>query len=155
MLCLLRSAGKRQWRVIKMSDIERIGVSLEKGLLAIFDKFISDKSYKNRSEAIRDLIREHLSKKKIEHKKTPAIGAIFLVYDHHTAHISSVFKKLQHHQPIKTISSIYVYIDSRNCLEVLLVRGLACDINKLGEKMISLRGVKHGYINLVAVENEK
>jgi CopG family nickel-responsive transcriptional regulator len=138
-----------------MSDIERIGVSLESDLLTKFDKAIEGKGYKNRSEAIRDLIREHLSQEKIEHKKTPAIGAIFLVYDHHTAHISSVFKKLGHHSHIKTISSIHVYIDSDNCLEVLLVRGLACDINKLGEMMISLRGVKHGYVNLVAVEEEK
>jgi CopG family transcriptional regulator, nickel-responsive regulator len=137
-----------------MSDIERIGVSLENKLLAEFDKFISGKGYKNRSEAIRDLIREHLSQQKLEHKKTPAIGAIFLVYDHHTAHISSVFKKLQHHKPIKTISSIHVYIDRHNCLEILLIRGLACDINTLGEKMISLRGVKHGYINLVAINEE-
>ena len=138
-----------------MSNIERIGVSLEKDLLASFDKVISGKGYKNRSEAIRDLIREHLSQEKIEYKKTPAIGAIFLVYDHHTAHISSVFKKLRHNRPIKTISSIHVYIDRNNCLEVLLIRGLACDINKLGEMMISLRGVKHGYVNLVAVESEK
>jgi len=138
-----------------MSTIERIGVSLESDLLTKFDKAIEGKGYKNRSEAIRDLIREHLSQEKIEHKKTPAIGAIFLVYDHHTAHISSVFKKLGHHGQIKTISSIHVYIDSDNCLEVLLVRGMACDINKLGEMMISLRGVKHGYVNLVAVDEEK
>ncbi len=137
-----------------MSDIERIGVSLEKDLLVIFDKLISGKGYKNRSEAIRDLIREHLSQKKIEHKKTPAIGAIFLVYDHHTAHISNVFKRLRHEKPIRTVSSIHVYIDRHNCLEILIVRGMAIDINTIGEKMISLRGVKHGYINLVAV-NEK
>lgn len=137
-----------------MSNIERIGVSLEKNLLADFDKFITGKSYKNRSEAIRDLIREHLSQQKLEHKKTPAIGAIFLIYDHHTAHISSVFKKLGRHKPIKTISSIHVYIDSHNCLEIMILRGLASDINMLGEKIISLRGVKHGYINLVAT-NEK
>jgi CopG family nickel-responsive transcriptional regulator len=137
-----------------MSDIERIGVSLENKLLVEFDKFISGKGYKNRSEAIRDLIREHLSQQKLEHKKTPAIGAIYLVYDHHTAHISTVFKRLRHHKPIKTISSIHVYIDRHNCLEILLIRGLACDINTLGEKIISLRGVKHGYINLVAINEE-
>ena len=138
-----------------MSEIERIGVSLESSLLKLFDKEISEKGYKNRSEAIRDLIREQLSKEKLEHKKTPAIGAIYLVYDHHTAHISNVFRKIGHENPIKTISSIHVYIDRNNCLEVLLVRGMACDINTLGEKMISLRGVKHGYINLVAVEKEE
>lgn len=137
-----------------MSDIERIGVSLESDLLEAFDKSISGKGYKNRSEAIRDLIREKLSQHKLEHKKTPAIGAIFLVYDHHTAHISSVFKKLQHDKPIKTISSVHVYIDHDSCLEVLLVRGLASDINRLGEKMISLRGVKHGYVNIVAINDK-
>jgi CopG family nickel-responsive transcriptional regulator len=137
-----------------MSDIERIGVSLENDLLATFDKVISDKGYKNRSEAIRDLIRSHLSQIRLEHKKTPAIGAIFLIYDHHTAHISNVFKKLRHHKPIKTISSIHVYIDKNNCLEILIVRGMASDINAMGEKMISLRGVKHGYINIVAVNEE-
>lgn len=139
-----------------MANIERIGVSLEKDLLEGFDKVISAKGYKNRSEAIRDLIREHLSQKKIEYKRAPAIGAIFLVYDHHTAHISNVFKKLRHGKPIKTVSSIHVYIDRHNCLEILIVRGMASDINEMGEKMISLRGIKHGYINLVATgENEK
>lgn len=138
-----------------MNYIERIGVSLEKDLLATFDKVISDKGYKNRSEAIRDLIREHLSQRKIEHKKTPAIGAIFLVYDHHTAHISNVFKRLRHDKPIKTVSSIHVYIDQHNCLEILIVRGMASDINMIGEKIISLRGVKHGYINLVAINEKK
>ncbi len=137
-----------------MSDIERIGVSLEKELLAAFDKVISGKGYKNRSEAIRDLIRSNLSQIKLEHKKTPAIGAIFLIYDHHTAHISNVFKKLRHDKPIKTVSSIHVYIDRNNCLEILIVRGMTSDINTMGERMISLRGVKHGYINLVAVNEE-
>jgi CopG family nickel-responsive transcriptional regulator len=136
----------------KMSDIERIGVSLENDLLTAFDKVISNKGYKNRSEAIRDLIRSNLSQIKLEHKKTSAIGAIFLIYDHHTAHISNVFKKLRHGKPIRTISSIHVYIDQNNCLEILIVRGMASDINMMGEKMISLRGVKHGYINLVAIE---
>jgi CopG family nickel-responsive transcriptional regulator len=145
----------RDATVKKMSDIERIGVSLEKDLLAAFDKVIGGKGYGNRSEAIRDLIRSHLSQTKIEYKKTPAIGALFLVYDHHTAHISNVFKKLGHDRPIRTISSVHVYIDSHSCLEVLIVRGMASDINKMGEKMISLRGVKHGYINLVAIENDK
>jgi CopG family nickel-responsive transcriptional regulator len=137
-----------------MSNIERIGVSLEKELLATFDKVISGRGYKNRSEAIRDLIRSNLSQIKIEHKKTPAIGAIFLIYDHHTAHISNVFKKLRHEKPIKTVSSIHVYIDRHNCLEILIVRGLASDINMMGEKIISLRGVKHGYINLVAIDEK-
>ncbi|MCJ7656453.1 MAG: ribbon-helix-helix protein, CopG family, partial [Candidatus Atribacteria bacterium] len=43
-----------------MSEIVRFGVSLEKGLLEKFDRLIKEKKYPNRSEAIRDLIRENL-----------------------------------------------------------------------------------------------
>ncbi|MBN1788728.1 MAG: nickel-responsive transcriptional regulator NikR [Sedimentisphaerales bacterium] len=133
-----------------MTNIERIGVSLEKKLLAEFDKSIAGKGYKNRSEAIRDLIRSNLSQAKLEYKRTPAIGALFLIYDHHTAHISNVFKKLRHDKPVRTVSSVHVYIDSHNCLEIMILRGMASDINKVGEKIISLKGVKHGYVNIVA-----
>ena len=52
-----------------MSEIERIGVSLEKDLLASFDKHITAKGYKNRSEAIRDLICMRLSETQLEDKK--------------------------------------------------------------------------------------
>ena len=40
-----------------MSTLERFGVSMEKGLINTFDGIIDKKGYPNRSEAIRDLVR--------------------------------------------------------------------------------------------------
>ena len=40
--------------------LERIGISLEHDLLKQFDRLIAEKGYVNRSEAVRDLIRESL-----------------------------------------------------------------------------------------------
>ncbi len=140
-----------------MSQLERIGVAIDKDLLESFDGFIEKLGYKNRSEAIRDLLREKLSQKKLESENAIAVASIFLVYDHHTAHISNIFKGLGHKKiPLKTISSVHVYIDHHNCLDIIIVKGKASDIKKMGDEMISLRGVKQGYINLVAVgESEK
>ena len=43
-----------------MSQLSRTGVSLEEDLLREFDRLIDRRGYQNRSEAIRDLIREAL-----------------------------------------------------------------------------------------------
>ena len=136
-----------------MSQIERIGISVEKDLLEDFDELIAGLGYKNRSEAIRDLIRTRLSQKRLEDSKAEAVAAIFLIYDHHTAHISNIFKELHHSKCLKTISSVHVYVDRNNCLEIIVVKGKAEDINQMGNKMISLKGVKQGYINLVATNS--
>ena len=65
-----------------MSKLVRFGVSLEGNLLKDFDKHIKEKNYENRSEAIRDLIREGFVKKEWSENKEVA-GAVVLVYDHH------------------------------------------------------------------------
>ena len=40
--------------------MERVTISLEESLLAEFDRYIARKGYQNRSEAIRDLVRDRL-----------------------------------------------------------------------------------------------
>ena len=42
-----------------MDDLVRFGVSMDSSLLKQFDKYINQKGYANRSEAIRDLIRSN------------------------------------------------------------------------------------------------
>ena len=67
-----------------MEQIERIGVSLDKKLLSMFDKLIAKQGYPNRSEAIRDLIRRQLSGDQLQDPKADAVGAVFLVYNHNS-----------------------------------------------------------------------
>jgi len=135
-----------------MTQIERVDVSLEKGLLDAFDKLISTQGYESRSEAIRDLIRQQLSSDRLRDDKAEAVAAVVLVYDHHATAIMERLTELQHSHFLKTISSLHVHLDHHDCLEVIVLRGKVGEINRMGEKLISIKGVKLGRVNLLANE---
>ena len=132
---------------------ERIGISLDGDLLAGFDALIKQQGYTNRSEAVRDLIREKLVKEKLANPKTRAVAAVFVVYDHHHRQVSQKLMALQHSEFLKIISSIHVHIGHHDCLEVILIRGKVSEITKLGENIVSLKGVKLGRVNLISPHN--
>jgi CopG family nickel-responsive transcriptional regulator len=133
-----------------MSKIERVGVSLEKDLLLAFDGMISAKGYQSRSEAIRDLIRQQLSISRVQNDKAEAVAAVVMVYDHHATALMERLTELQHSHLLQTISSLHIHLDHHDCLEVIVLRGKVGEINKMGEKLICLKGVKLGRINLLA-----
>ncbi|MDD5064039.1 MAG: nickel-responsive transcriptional regulator NikR [Phycisphaerae bacterium] len=133
-----------------MSQIERIGVSLEKELLAKFDKLIAKQGYQSRSEAIRDLVRQRLSDKQVGDPKAEAVAAVILVYDHHSTKVMEKITDLQHSHLLQTISAMHIHLDEHDCLEVIALRGRVSEIKKTAESIISIKGVKLGRINFVA-----
>ncbi|AQT67017.1 Putative nickel-responsive regulator [Anaerohalosphaera lusitana] len=135
-----------------MEKIQRIGISLEGSLLDKFDELIHEKNYPNRSEAVRDLIREKLSGEKLQDPETEAVAAVHLVYDHHQTQLTEKLIRIQHSHLLKTISSMHVHIGHHECLEVILLRGKVREITRLGDQIVSLKGVTYGKINLIAAE---
>ena len=136
-----------------MSGIVRFGVSLEKELLEKFDRLIEEKKYPNRSEAIRDLIRENLVKREwIEGKEVA--GAITLVFDHHRRDLVNILTDIQHdfHQLI--ISSQHIHLDHDNCLEIIVVRGKPKEVRGLADKLKSTKGVKYGSLSIATTGKE-
>lgn len=124
--------------------IERIGISLEKDLLAQFDALIQSKGYSNRSEAVRDLIRDKLVEREWSAPKGEAVATVLLVYEHEGMDLSQRMTSLEHEEFHRIVASMHVHMDHDNCLEILVLRGPGREIQKLGERLISLRGVKHG-----------
>jgi CopG family nickel-responsive transcriptional regulator len=137
-----------------MSQVERIGVSLEKELLAKFDKLIAKQGYQSRSEAIRDLVRRQLSDEQVGDPKAKAVAAVILVYDHHSTKLMEKVTGLQHSHLLQTISAMHIHLNEHDCLEVIVLRGRVGEIKKTAENIISLKGVKLGRINFVAAEQE-
>jgi CopG family nickel-responsive transcriptional regulator len=135
-----------------MSQLERIGVSLDKNLLSMFDKLIAEQGYQNRSEAIRDLIRQHISTERLGNPKAKAVAAVFLVYDHHSTKLAENLISLQHSHILHVISSLHIHLDKYDCLEIIVLRGRVSEINKVGENILSMKGVKLGRVNIVASE---
>jgi CopG family transcriptional regulator, nickel-responsive regulator len=125
-----------------MTSLIRFGVSLEKTLLEKFDALIAEKQYTNRSEAIRDLIRESLVKKEWEANKD-ITGAITLAYDHHKRELVNHLMNIQHDYHDTIISTQHIHLDHHNCMEVLVVKGKSRNAETLFHKLKSAKGVKH------------
>ena len=132
-----------------MSKVEHIGVSLDKNLLSLFDKLIAKQGYQNRSEAIRDLVRERLSEAQLAKSTTRAVAGVFLVYDHHSTKLSQRLVELQHNHLLKTIASMHVHLDQDNCLEVIILKGKVEEIEKLANNITCLKGVKLSRMNIM------
>lgn len=127
---------------------------MEKELLQGFDELISRKGYTNRSEAVRDLIRDQLVEEEWKTGKKEMIGAITLVYDHHTRGLSDTLTHLQHDFNGLIISTMHLHLDCENCLEILAVKGMVDEIKSVADKLISVRGVKHGKLTLATTGKE-
>ena len=125
-----------------MSSLYRFGISLEKNLIEEFDKHIEGRDYKNRSEAIRDLIRADLVKKQWLCDNEVA-GAITMSYDHHKRDLVNKLMDIQHDFQKLAISTQHIHIDHHNCLEIIAVRGKAREVEKLADMLKSQIGVKH------------
>ena len=130
--------------LIAVAMMERIAISLEKRLLDQFDKLIAAKGYSNRSEAVRDLIRERLIEREWAAPAGETVATVLLVYEHDTMELSQRLTNIEHRQFHRIVAGLHVHMDKENCLEILVLRGPGKEIQRLGERLISLRGVKHG-----------
>ena len=126
--------------------VERIGISLEEDLLRQFDRLIEDKGYQNRSEAIRDLIRDALVQREWSRSSggEERVALAALVYDHDASSLAQRLAHLQHENHKAVVSALHVHMDAHNCLEVLVLRGRAREVVRMGEGLISAKGVKYG-----------
>jgi len=122
----------------------RFGMSLEKDLLSGFDKLCLRNKYENRSEAIRDLIRDRLVKDEWTKIRGDVTGVITLVYDHHKRELVDHLISIQHDHQAMIVASQHVHLDHDNCLEVIIIKGKAKEIETLAMEMRSIKGVKHG-----------
>ena len=127
-----------------MDKVVRTGISFEPKLLKLFDRFIKEKGYTNRSEAINDIIRDRIS----HVRETQIVGTIKIIYDHRIGHYSKNVSNLQHDYHCQIASSMHTYLDHHTCLELVVVKGRTDRIKKLLEKIKKTKGVKEAELIL-------
>jgi CopG family nickel-responsive transcriptional regulator len=130
-----------------MSLLVRFGVSLEKPLLDNFDNLLKRRKYTNRSEAIRDMIREELLRKELDADGEIA-GAFTFIYDHHHRELLNKIIDIQHDFQNIVKSSQHIHLDHYNCLEIVAVKGNSNAVMNLTNSLKSLKGVKHGSLSV-------
>ncbi len=128
-----------------MGRLVRFGVAMDADLLAGFDDLVARRgSAVNRSEAVRDLVRDALVDAEWEDSDQEIVGTITMVFDHHASDLSDKLDSLQHAHHERIVSSMHVHLDAHNCLEVIVVRGTSSQVRAIADGLLGTKGVKHG-----------
>jgi CopG family transcriptional regulator, nickel-responsive regulator len=133
--------------------MERLTISLDNQLSQQFDEFIRARGYTNRSEAMRDLIREHLEAARLKNKgEGQCVATLSYIYNHHESDLASRVTSVQHDHHDLTLSSMHVHLDHDNCLEIAILRGGIDEVEKFANLVIATRGVRNGKLHMIPVE---
>ena len=128
-----------------MGDLMRFGISIERDLLGSFDDWVRRHDCANRSEAIRDIIRDRLVQESWGGGEEEVVATLTYVYDHHVTDLQTRLTSLQHKHDI-VLSAMHVHLDHHDCIEVLVMKGRATEIHKMADMILGARGVKHGQL---------
>lgn len=134
---------------------DRFTVSLEPALAAEFSAFLERKGYDNRSEAVRDLIREALARERLGDSPAGAcVGVLSYLYDHHERELSKRLTETQHDHHALSVTTLHMHLDHDTCIETALLRGRAADVLAFGESVMSRPGIQHGQLHCIPLPGE-
>jgi CopG family nickel-responsive transcriptional regulator len=136
-----------------MSELTRMSFSIERALADKLEELMQQSAYGNRSEFLRDMIRERLVRQQWEADRQ-VVGSILLIYDHHQRLLSEKLTDLQHRHHDDILASTHVHLDHRMCAEVIIMRGRAGHIRAIADQLRQQRGVLHASISLGSTGQE-
>jgi len=133
-----------------MSDLTRTALAIDRDLLERFDRWMAGHGYHNRSEAVRDLIRNALIEQEWTDPRARVLAVLSVVFDHEAHTLAQELTHLQHEHHGSVLCSQHVHLDAEQCLEAVLMRGTAAQLRRLADRIIATRGVKAGKLTLLS-----
>lgn len=131
-----------------MSDLIRLSISLEKSLFGRLERLVKSSRYTNRSEFIRDLVRQRLVEQQWTDERQEVVGTITLVYDHHTRELTGRLNEIQHDYHDEILAVTHVHLSHDLCAEMIMVRGAAANIRQVTDRLRQQRGVLHAELTM-------
>jgi CopG family nickel-responsive transcriptional regulator len=128
----------------RVSEIVRFSVSVEDDLLEQFDKFCKQEQFATRSEAVRQLIRDTLTRRAWESGSHEVAGSLTLVYDHHRPQLRDHLMKVQHDNTDLIVATLHAHLSHDMCLEVIVLRGPAGKLQQIASRLKGLKGIYKG-----------
>lgn len=135
----------------RKDSVVRFGVSLPADLANHLDRTVTRRGYKNRSQAITEMLRTQLSEGEIDTGVASTAGTISLIYDHRRRNLQATLSEIQHRYYLLIVTSMHVHLESSNYMEVLLVQGPPKKLVQLSDELATCKGVKHAKLQLTAV----
>jgi len=127
------------------SELVRFSVAMPEDLLMSFDAFVARRGLaKNRSEVVRDLVRDALIQDESGMPGTEVMGTLTIVFNHHASDVQEKLHVIQHGHFGMIVSTTHVHLDEDNCLEVIILRGETTDVRNIADQILGTKGVKNG-----------
>lgn len=136
------------------NDLMRFSVAMPEDLLMRFDKLVARRGLaKNRSEVVRDLVRDALDADECGIPGTDVMATLTIVYNHHESDVQDKLTVIQHSYLQMVVSTTHVHMDGDNCLEVMILKGEASDVQDFANLVFGVKGVKNGGLVTTAIEH--
>lgn len=133
--------------------MQRISITLDDELVREFETYLTDRGYRNRSEAMRDLIRARLDSERLARQPQGAcVANLTYVYNHRERELAARLTRTQHAHHHLAVSTLHVHLDHDNCLETVVLRGPVEQVQQFANAVIAAPGVRHGKLYLLSVE---
>jgi CopG family nickel-responsive transcriptional regulator len=127
-----------------MSKITRFSVSLEDDLFEAFNHYCKQGQFATRSEAIRQLLRDTLTRQAWAGQSGDAAGTLTLVYDHHRPQLRQRLMTVQHDHHDLVVSTLHAHLTHDLCLEVIVLRGPSDRLQEIAAQLRGLKGIFKG-----------
>ena len=126
-------------------ELVRFSVAMPEELLMRFDALVARRGIaKNRSEVVRDLVRDALIQEETDVAGTQVMGTLTIVFNHHASDVQETLHQIQHAHYGLVVSTTHVHLDEDTCLEVIILRGETTDVHLVADMILGTKGVKHG-----------
>ena len=111
---------------------------------------MAKRSYGNRSEAMRDMIREQLGSDALDLGEAKwCIATLTYVYDRIEPAVAARVVAWQHAHHDLVVSTSGTPLDHRDFLETVVARGKTVSLQACARELVATRGVRYGNIHLV------
>lgn len=131
------------------NDLVRFSVAMPEELLIEFDQLVARRGLaKNRSEVVRDLVREALVEQKCSTPGSIVMGTLTIVYNHHSSDLQEKLHGIQHDYFENIVSTVHVHVDAHTCLEVIVLRGEIGLVQGISNLILGTKGVQTGKLVL-------
>jgi len=133
--------------------MQRMTITLDDDLVADFEKYLSENGYQNRSEAIRDLIRQRIGKQRLTQQPAgDCLANLSYVFNHHERELASRLTESHHAHHDLSIATLHVHLDHDNCMESVVLRGPVERVQAFANATIAQPGVRHGNLYVLPVK---
>jgi CopG family nickel-responsive transcriptional regulator len=137
-----------------MAHVDRFSVSLDTELLGAFDRHIAAHGYVNRSEAIRDLIRDLLLAGRLEDENTPVLGFIVFHCGNEAVDARERLRQRFAERADLVRATMSVTVKGGGEGLCVAVSGTTRDVRALANALQGIKGVTHAHLVLMPAEQD-